>query len=549
MAQVKINGLQFAQCIRSGAVSLQQHVAEINALNVFPVPDGDTGTNMNLTWQSGLQELNLAEQPHLGQLSARFARGLMLGARGNSGVILSQLFRGFCKYIESHEEISAVEFAAGMQYGVELAYRAIQRPAEGTILTVAREAAQYALSHATSSDNLVTFLRGVVEKAAETLARTPEMLPILKQAGVVDSGGKGLLVIYEGMLGALLSPEEAAQWTNRPMQTESQHNTLHEAAQHQFTADEIEQGYCTEFMIRLSTEKLQHHPFEETAFRDALEPLGDSLLVITDDHWVKVHIHSETPGLVLSQALLYGDLDKIKIDNMRMQHEQIVGHATVARKPFGFVAVANGDGMCELFKNLGVDEVIAGGQSMNPSTEQFVAACKRIHADTVFILPNNSNVLLAAGQAAEMTDKHAVVIPSKSMQQGVAALIAVVPEHAAEKNEQSMLAAIESLESASITVAVRDTELDGMDIAEGDFIGLRNNRLTCSAQTLADLTVRLLSPMVTDDHYLLTIYTGQDADESARTTVRDIVEQQFGHLDVEWYEGGQPVYSFLFALE
>ncbi len=549
MALVKINGLQFAQLIRSGAASLQQRVAEINALNVFPVPDGDTGTNMNLTWQSGLQELTLADQPHLGQLSARFSRGLMLGARGNSGVILSQLFRGFCKYIETHEEVGAVEFAAGMQYGVELAYRAIQRPAEGTILTVAREAAQYALSHATSSDNFTTFLRGVVEKAADTLARTPDMLPVLKQAGVVDSGGKGLLVIYEGMLGALLSPEEAAQWTERPVQIVHLDQALHETAQHHFSADEIDQGYCTEFMIRLAPEKVAERPFIESAFRDSLEQWGDSLLVIADDPWVKVHIHSETPGLVLSEALLYGDLDKIKIDNMRIQHEQIVGRPAVVRKPFGFVAVANGDGMVELFHNLGADEVIPGGQSMNPSTEQFVAACKRIQADTIFILPNNSNVLMAAGQAATMIEQPAVVIPSKSMQQGIAALIAVVPTHAAEKNEQSMLTALESIDSASITVAVRDTEWDGMDITEGDFIGLRNQRLTCSAQSLDELVAQLLTPMVTDDHYLLTIYAGQDADEAARETVRAVIEQQFAHLDVEWYDGGQPVYSFLFALE
>jgi DAK2 domain fusion protein YloV len=543
----RLDGALFRQLIAVGGAHLQAQIEAINALNVFPVPDGDTGTNMNLTWQAAIAEMNKSNAVELGAIGQVVSRGFMIGARGNSGVILSQLFRGFCKYIEKMQTMTTVDMAAAMQYGVEMAYRVIQRPTEGTILTVAKESARFALSHANEISSFPEFMHAVVEKARETLNKTPEMLPVLKQAGVVDAGGKGLLVVYEGMLRALNGDTSLA--SNVSTSTFNTMPALHDMAQVHFSTGDIEHGYCTEFMIRISTEKLKQNPFDEQTFRETLEQLGDSLLVVADESLVKVHIHAEWPGHVLNEGAKYGELERIKIDNMRLQHEEIVASSMTEKKPYGVIAVAAGDGMSQLFKSLGADEMIAGGQSMNPSAEQFLTACERLHADTIFVLPNNSNVIMAARQAAEMSDLKVIVLPSKSMQQGIAALVAFQAEQLPEINEQNMVATFEHLQSGALTIAVRDTELDGLTIKTNDFIGLHNNNLVVAHQDALQAVLSLVDIMIRDEHFMLTVYSGEDATPEFIDTLIDTLTHTYGDLEIEHYHGGQPVYHLLLAAE
>jgi len=543
----RLDGAQFRRLITVSGIRLQSQVEAINAMNVFPVPDGDTGTNMNLTWQAAISEMNKSSVEHLGQIGQVVSRGLMIGARGNSGVILSQLFRGFCKYIEKMSSITTVDMAAAMQYGVEMAYRVIQRPTEGTILTVAREAARYAVAHANETPDFVAFLQAIVTKARDTLDKTPDMLPILKKAGVVDAGGKGLLVVYEGMLAALSNDTETLTTVNHIIPSVQQ--TMHEAAQLHFSTEEIENGYCTEFMIRLTVDKLAQHPFDEMSFRTKLETMGDSLLVIADESLVKVHIHAEQPGNVLNEACKYGELERIKIDNMRLQHEEIVGHSERSKKPYALIAVVAGAGMSDLFQSLGADELISGGQSMNPSAEQFLQSCERLHAETIFILPNNSNVIMAAKQAAELSDRQVIVIPSKSMQQGIAALVAFQHDLSLERNEQNMTKALQNVQSGSITRAVRETEMDGLKIKVNDYIGLHNNQLVVCEQDCVEAVKALIDKMVTEDHFMMTVYTGDDASTEQKQGVSNLLQENYGELEIEQFDGGQPVYHFLLSVE
>ncbi len=543
----RMDGALFRQLIAVGGAHLQAQIEAINALNVFPVPDGDTGTNMNLTWQAAVTEMNKSNAVELGAIGQVVSRGLMIGARGNSGVILSQLFRGFCKYIEKMQTMTTVDMAAAMQYGVDMAYRVIQRPTEGTILTVARESARFALAHANEISSFPEFMQAVIEKARETLNKTPDMLPVLKQAGVVDAGGKGLLVVYEGMLRALNGDTSLAiDYETTAVNVQP---AMHEMAQVHFSSGDIEYGYCTEFMIRLSADKLKACPFDEQNFRNALEPFGDSLLVVADESLVKVHIHAEWPGHVLNEAAKYGELERIKIDNMRLQHEEIVSTSTAVQKPYGVIAVAAGDGMAQLFKSLGADQVISGGQSMNPSAEQFLTACDRLQAETIFILPNNSNVIMAARQAAEMSTRKVIVLPSKSMQQGVAALVAFQAEQSAEHNEQNMLATFDQVQSGALTIAVRDTDLDGLTIKTNDFIGLHNNRLVVAHEDAHQAALALVEKMISDEHFMLTVYSGEDASPQFVQTLLDTLTQTYGDLEIEHYLGGQPVYQLLLAAE
>jgi hypothetical protein len=441
--------------------------------------------------------------------------------------------------------------AAGMQFGVDMAYRVIQRPTEGTILTVAREAAKYAVTHANEFRDFESFFTAVIKRSNEVLEKTPDMLPILKKAGVVDAGGKGLIILYEGMLASIRGTIEVKQM---PV-IDNYVNNMHEQAQHHFSTDEIEYGYCTEFMIHLNLQSDKR--FDEQAFRHSLEQLGDSLLVIADEQVVKVHIHSEQPGTVLTEALQFGQLERIKIDNMRIQHEQIIGQPNqsnqsnepITEVAFAFVAVANGLGMIECFRSLGANFVIEGGQSMNPSAEQFLAAFSELKAGTIFVLPNNSNVIMAARQASEMFGGDVRVIPSRSMQQGIAALVAFHSEASAEYNEQTMTDSLNHIQSGAITRAVRDSEIDDLSVREGDFIGIHNQQLIVAHQDCMIAFQQLIEKMINDDSVLITIYRGEDASVEDEHVLNDWLQQTYADLDIEWYDGGQPVYRYLVSVE
>lgn len=559
----RLDGLVFANMVANGAANLSQNADYVDSLNVFPVPDGDTGTNMNLTMTSGAKEVAALNSANIADVSSKFARGLLMGARGNSGVILSQLFRGFGKAIEGKTEVSTVDFAEALKRGVDTAYKAVMKPVEGTILTVAREAADEALRASESTSDFNEFMELVIVEAKASLERTPDLLPVLKEVGVVDSGGQGLLVIYEGFLASLEGKElEKPHAPVMDALIEAEHHA--HAAQGFMSTEDIEFGYCTEIMVRFQDEKLKDAPFNEDAFRNELSELGDSLLVVADEELLKVHVHVETPGDVITKGQRYGELVAVKIENMRQQHSTILEEehganqhgvqtaaptAPKAKAPFAIVTVAMGEGVSELFRSLGAAHVIEGGQTMNPSTEDIVKAIEAANADHVFIFPNNSNIIMAAEQAASVAPCGVSVIPTKTVPQGLAAAIAFNPEADVETNENVMKAAASAVKSGQVTYAVRDTSIDGVEIRKDDHMAIAEKKIVASSASSLEAAKALVDALVDADDEIITILTGEGSSAEDVAALSAYIESKNDEIEIEVHDGKQPLYSYIFSVE
>ncbi|MCM3665671.1 DAK2 domain-containing protein [Mesobacillus subterraneus] len=551
-----LDGKRFAEMVIQGANHLSANAKYVDALNVFPVPDGDTGTNMNLSMTSGAKEVKSNVQDHIGKVGSALAKGLLMGARGNSGVILSQLFRGFAKAIETKPTVNPVEFAAALNAGVETAYKAVMKPVEGTILTVAKDAAKHAVAVAKNHEDLVGLMEDILKEAKASLNRTPDLLPVLKEVGVVDSGGQGLVFVYEGFLAELKGeklPDSPSAMPNMNELVSAEH---HKSVQSHMNTEDIEFGYCTEFMVRLEGQET----FSEENFRQDLSKYGDSLLVISDEEVVKVHIHSEQPGEVLTYGQKYGSLINMKIENMRQQHTDIVGESTTPlrtesnppkkeKQEYGIVAVSMGSGIAELFRSIGANAVIEGGQTMNPSTEDIVKAIKEVNARKVIILPNNKNIIMAAEQAAEVAEEEVVVIPSKTVPQGMTALLSFNPSGDSASNKEAMTEAMQHVKTGQLTYAVRDTSIDGLEISTGDFMGLADGKIVLKDKDKVKAARELLGQMLDEDSEILTILKGEDASEEDLDSIVEYVESEFKDVEVEVHNGEQPLYAFIFAIE
>ena len=542
------------KCFLAGASNIQAKKEYINDLNVFPVPDGDTGTNMTMTIMSAAQEVAALDNPTMKELAKAISGGSLRGARGNSGVILSQLFRGFTKEIAEVDEVTVPVLAKAFDKAVESAYRAVMKPKEGTILTVARGGSEIAEKLAKDTDDLVEFTEKVLCHMEEVLAKTPEMLPVLKEAGVVDSGGEGLLTILKGAQDALLGKEidySAVQAKSSGVRVSG--------SQTESNVD-IKFGYCTEFIIMLEKKFGEK---EEKEFKGYLESIGDSIVCVADDDIVKIHVHTNDPGLAIQKALTFGSLTRMKIDNMREEHnEKVIRDAeklaekqkTEAkeepRKEDGFISVSAGEGLSEIFKGLGVDYVIEGGQTMNPSTEDILEAISKVNADNIFIFPNNGNIILAAEQAKTLTkDKNIVVIPSKNIPQGISAIINFVAGAAPEENAEAMTSGMEFVKSGQVTYAVRDTVIDGKEIKQDDIMGLSDKTIEAVGADVKETTVELIKKLMDEDSELITLYYGEGMTEEEATAVAEIIEEYDDEVEVEVHYGGQPIYYYFISVE
>lgn len=550
-----LEGAAFAQMVLLGANHLTNNATMIDALNVFPVPDGDTGTNMNLSMTSGAAEVKKMEKMTVTDVSEAFAKGLLMGARGNSGVILSQLFRGFAKGVNGAEVLDTKGFAKALQTGVNTAYKAVMKPVEGTILTVAKDTAKKAIELADTTDDMIVFMEGVLAASKKSLAYTPELLPVLKEVGVVDSGGQGLVVIYEGFLASLKGealPEAASDAMEMDDLVKTEH---HKLVQDYMRTEDIEFGYCTEFMVKFEDEKLKRHPYNEEVFREELSELGDSLLVVSDDEIIKVHVHVEYPGQAIDLGQRFGSFMSIKVENMREQHTSIVGdQVKVKQTPkqkqdYAIVSVAMGDGLKKLLESLGASVVIQGGQTMNPSTQDITQAIEEAHAKRVIILPNNKNIIMAAEQAADLSDDEVIVVPSKTIPQGMSALLAFHPESSMETNKVNMIEASKQVKTGQITYAVRDTQIDGLTIENGNFMGLADGKITVTGKDKLDVIKQLLAGLVTDEDEIVTILQGEDAADEEIEIIEKYIEAEFEDLEIEVHKGNQPIYSYIFAIE
>ncbi|MDE7311563.1 MAG: DAK2 domain-containing protein [Eubacterium sp.] len=551
-----INAAVLAKMFLNGAKNLESKKEWINELNVFPVPDGDTGTNMSMTILSAAKEVSAIENPDMASIAKAMSSGSLRGARGNSGVILSQLFRGFAKVIGKEQEVTVPVLSAAVQKAVETAYKAVMKPKEGTILTVARGAADKAAQMAEETDDLVFFLDAVIKEAERVLKKTPDMLPVLKQAGVVDSGGQGLVVILQGAYDALLGKELD---TSVPLDAQEKTGVTKITKE---AEAEITFGYCTEFIIVLN------HPLseqQEHKYKSFLESIGDSIVVVADDEIVKTHVHTNDPGLAIQEALTHGSLSRIKIDNMREEHQErlIKDAQKVAamqaeeaaqreeeRKEIGFIAVSAGEGLSEVFRGLGADYMIEGGQTMNPSTEDILNAVEKVAADHVFVLPNNKNIILAANQAAALSEEKQVhVIPTKTIPQGITALINFIPEQSAEENEARMVEEIENVKTGQVTYAVRDTVIDDKEIRQDDYMGIGDKTILAVGQDLEQVTLAMAESMIDDDSAIVSIYYGEDVTEDAANAIAEKIQSGRDELEVEVQYGGQPIYYYLISVE
>ena len=565
MEITSINSKLLARMFLAGAKNLDSKKDWINELNVFPVPDGDTGTNMTMTIMSAAKEVSSLTDPTMAELAKAISSGSLRGARGNSGVILSQLFRGFCKVIKEYDEIDVTILCEACQKAVETAYKAVMKPKEGTILTVAKGAAEKALELSDDTEDVVTFVEEVIKQAEYVLDQTPEMLPVLKQAGVVDSGGQGLVQVLKGAYDALIGKEidytiEGAPTGAAPAKISAE------------TEAEIKFGYCTEFIIVLNAPMSDN---EEHAYKAFLESIGDSIVVVADDEIVKTHVHTNDPGLALQKALTFGSLSKIKIDNMREEHqEKLIKDSqklaaqqkaeeeayeaacadektnNMPAKEMGFVSVSIGEGMNEVFRGLGVDYLIEGGQTMNPSTEDMLNAIEHVNAKTVFILPNNKNIIMAANQAVDLVeDKQIIVIPTKTIPQGITALVNYIPDHSAEENKEQMMAEIENVKTGQVTYAVRDTEIDGKTIRQNDFMGIGDKSILSVGTDLRATTLEMVDAMVDEDSAIVSIYFGSDSDEDSANELAAAIEEKYPDVEVEVNDGGQPIYYYVISVE
>ncbi|MFJ5765203.1 DAK2 domain-containing protein [Lysinibacillus sp. NPDC093210] len=546
-----LDGLKFAEMVQMGAHHLYQNANYVDSLNVFPVPDGDTGTNMNLSMTSGAKETELQASEHIGKTAQALSKGLLMGARGNSGVILSQLFRGFGKFVEKDTTIDAKAFAGAFQAGVDTAYKAVMKPVEGTILTVAREAAKKGVEVAESENDIIAVMEAFTEEAKASLQRTPELLPVLKEVGVVDSGGQGLLFVYEGFL-ASLKGEPLPKKNDATL--DDLINAEHHRAQDFMNTADIEFGYCTEIMVRLEEGK---EPFSEEQFRNELNPLGDSLLVISDEEIAKVHIHSEQPGAVLAMGQKYGSLIKIKVDNMREQHSAIVGEdhkaSTPAKKaekhPYAIVTIAMGEGVAGLLRSIGASYVIEGGQTMNPSTEDIVKAVQEIGAEKVLILPNNKNIVMAAEQAVELLDIEAAVVATKTIPQGMAAILSFNPEATVKTNQATMTEAFAHVKTGQVTYAVRDTSIDGVEIHKDDFMALAEGKIVLSTPALKDAAEKVITDLVDANTEIVTVIYGEDTSEENASELIQFIEENYPDVEVELFNGKQGLYPYIISVE
>ncbi|WP_332690631.1 DAK2 domain-containing protein [Halalkalibacter lacteus] len=547
-----------------GAANLSRHVKVVDALNVFPVPDGDTGTNMNLSITSGVKEVKQNIQDDASKVAASFAKGLLMGARGNSGVILSQLFRGFSKQVEGKAQITASDLAQAFERGVETAYKAVMKPVEGTILTVAKDAAKHSITLAKKHDDVIYIMEETLKEARASLKRTPDLLPVLKEVGVVDSGGQGLVYIYEGFLAVLKGEKLSDNPTSEELSMDNLVKIEHHNVQNYMATEDIEFGFCTEVMVRIDEEKTKKHPFVETEFKEELSEIGDSLLVVSDDDLIKVHIHAEQPGEVLTKAQRYGELINIKIENMREQHTHLLDETKEAygqeshvkpnvkkkdKSEFGIVTVAMGEGIAKLFKSLGAGVVIEGGQTMNPSTEDIVNAIEEVHAEKVIILPNNGNIIMAAEQAAEVVSEKAVVVPSKTVPQGLAALLSFNPTQELEVNAGMMKDALTTVKSGQVTFAVRDTNIDGIDIKKNDFMGISEKKIVSSGANVLEVTKDLLTKMLDDESEIVTLLQGEDASNDQTEMLVSYLEEKHPDVEVDVHVGNQPLYSYIVSVE
>ena len=560
MKVTEISASQFQEMVEAGAKRLQVNAEYVNSLNVFPVPDGDTGTNMNLSMTSGATAVVNSASDKVGELANVLAKGLLMGARGNSGVILSQLFRGFSKAILDVDTLNAEDLAKALVHGVETAYKAVMKPVEGTILTVARESAKAGERKARQTDDVVEVMSAVVKYGKKALDKTPDMLPVLKEVGVVDSGGQGLLFIYEGFLNAL-NGEFQADDTYEPSPAEMDEMVNaehHRSVQGQLATEDIKFGYCTEIMVRLGEGPTVDSNFDYDTFRNYLDGIGDSLLVVNDDEIVKVHVHTEHPGEVMNYGQKFGALIKVKVDNMRLQHETILEHdeevaefdaAPTERKPYAVIAIAAGEGVQELFKSLGAAYVISGGQTMNPSTEDILKAIKEVNADQVIILPNNKNIFMAADQAAEVADVPVAVVPSKTVSQGMTAMLAFNGEQSLEENKTAMTEMLDSVVSGQITNAIRDTAIDGVEIHEGDYLGMVDGKIILSEADKYQATLDTLNKMISEDIEIITIIVGEEGTQAEAEKLSEAIEGSYPDLEVEIHEGKQPVYPYLLSAE
>ena len=555
MEVTNISASQFQEMVQAGADRLQENAEYVNSLNVFPVPDGDTGTNMNLSMISGAKAVATATTENVGELANHLSKGLLMGARGNSGVILSQLFRGFAKQILTVETLSANDLANAFTRGVETAYKAVMKPVEGTILTVARVAAEYGKREAEKTDDAVAVMTAVVKGAKRALAKTPDLLPVLKEVGVVDSGGQGLLFIYEGFLSVLNGEYVMTETVVTPAAMDEMVNAEHHrSVQGHMATEDITFGYCTEIMVKIGEGPTVDSEFDYDTFRNYLNELGDSLLVVNDDEIIKVHVHTEHPGEVMNYGQKFGSLIKIKVDNMRVQHETILEHdahtpAPKARVPYAVIAIAAGSGVQELFTSLGASYVISGGQTMNPSTEDILKAIEEVNADQVILLPNNKNIFMAAEQAAEVADMPVAVIPTRTIPQGMTAMLTFNDQMSLKENETVMTEALANVVSGSMTHAIRDTSIDGIEITEGDFLGMIDGKIVISEPKSLDVAVHTLEKMLTEETEIVTIIIGEEGSEKEAQKLEAALLEMNEELEVEIHHGNQPVYPYLFSAE
>lgn len=557
MATTTIDAEVLKKLFLAGAANLEAKKEWINDLNVFPVPDGDTGTNMTLTIMSAAKEVNSLTNPTMQTLSKAISGGSLRGARGNSGVILSQLLRGFTKVVRDYEEIDSIIISTAFQKAVETAYKAVMKPKEGTILTVARGMADKILDLSTEIDDLEELFDKVIKYGDEVLEHTPDLLPVLKQAGVVDSGGQGLMQIMKGAYDALMGKEinyEAVAGQGGPAESS-------EVSAQGLEEKEIKFGYCTEFIVMLEK---PYDAAKEAEFKAYLESIGDSIVLVSDDDIVKVHVHTNHPGLAFEKGLTFGSLTKMKIDNMREEHqERVIANAEKVakeqaeqakkeepKKKYGFISVSAGEGLSEIFKSLGVDYIIEGGQTMNPSTEDMLNAIEKVNAENVFIFPNNSNIILAANQAQSIVeDKNIIVIPTKTIPQGISALIAYSEDADPEENAEAMKEEISNVKSGSVTYAVRDTEIDDKTIKQGDIMGIGDKTILSVGQNIQDVTKDMIEQLAGDDAELISIYYGSDVTEEDANALAEAVEAVYPDVDVEVNYGGQPIYYYILSVE
>lgn len=555
MATKVIDAQLLQKAFIAGAYNLERNKDYINELNVFPVPDGDTGSNMSLTIMAAVREVSALENPSMDELSKKISSGSLRGARGNSGVILSQLLRGFCKEIKGKKQITVSVLADGFVRAVETAYKAVMKPKEGTILTVAKGVAEKAVELSEMDMDFETLGQEILDHGNEVLKQTPELLPVLKEAGVVDSGGQGLMEFLTGAYNGLTGKAEISEPVTTGGAAKAQTMSSEE-----IDTSHIKYGYCTEFIIMLEKE---YNAEIEAKFKEFLTSIGDSLVVVSDDEIVKVHVHTNHPGLAFEKGLEYGSLTSMKVDNMREEHKEKVIHEQdrkkaaeqeaakeEPKKPFGFVAVSVGEGLNDIFKDLGVDHIIEGGQTMNPSTEDVLDAISKVNAETVFVFPNNKNIILAANQAAEIEEeKQVIVIPTKTIPQGISALISFDETATAEANQAGMEDAITAVKSGQVTYAVRDTSIDGKEIKTGDYMGIDDAGIQAVGQDITEVVKDLIGAMADEDSELLSIYYGSDVEEEKANALVEAVQAAYPDFEVEAHAGGQPIYYYILSLE